>query len=104
MADHPILDIWLSGTTCSHPRIKRSVLFENDTHIVLKHSSHSEYMGRFSGVATCRAYAMLVEKTSFSNDRDVLYGFGGIKRWEGRINPKTVLADCAALGIVFKEK
>lgn len=36
-APHPLLDHWLSGTTCYRYWIARSVLFESAEYIVLKH-------------------------------------------------------------------
>lgn len=105
--NHPILEKWLSDTTCNKYHIKRSVLFENETHIVLKHGSHAEYCGRFSGVQTCNAYAALYLKSDLQEgkgDRNsTLRGglFGYLKRWEGRINKALVLEDCARMGVVF---
>lgn len=104
----PILDRWLSGTTCSAHWVGRSVLFENTDHIVLKHNSHASYCDRFTGTRTCRAYAELYRRADLQLDgrgrsRNLDYGEGALKRWEGRVSRKTVLADCAAMGVNFRE-
>lgn len=102
---HPYLDAWLRGTTCQKRHIKREVLFENDTHIVLKHHSHAEYCGRAYGTQTCGAYAKLYEKKAFEDQcRDFLYAgmfTACLKEWKGRINLKRVREDCKTLGVEF---
>lgn len=104
--DHPILRNWLAGTTCHKRHIMRSVLFENVTHIVLKHASHGDYCGRFSGVQTCQSYAALYLKSLLQEppgtyNQSLRTGFGYLERWEGRISMARVLADCAAMGVHF---
>jgi hypothetical protein len=98
------LNVWLSTTTCGRSTVKRSILLENDAYIVLKHNSHSEYMGRHSGSATCIAYAALYLKSDIHAD---LYHFRQgatecIKKWEGgRIALSRIVDDCRDLGIDF---
>ncbi len=98
---HPILRGWLSGSTCSAWLVKRSVLFENDAFIVLKHNAHSSYGDRFSGSSNCPAYAALYDKAELVRQCNPL-GDGYMKKWEGRINKRQVQADCAAIGIEFQ--
>lgn len=106
MNAHPILAKWLSGTTCYCCYCARSVLFENDTHIVLKHGSHPSYVDRMAGTQTCRAYAALYRKADLSPDgadggRTLRTGCGEIKKWEGRIAKSRIIAECHALRIEF---
>lgn len=103
---HPILKDWLRGTTCHNYWIGRSVLFENEHYIVLKHNSHVSYCGRFSPSSTCKAYAALYRKADLKPDakgwnQDLFHGSGDIKRWEGRISKTKVRDECKDLGIVF---
>jgi hypothetical protein len=101
---HSYRDAWLRGTTCAAKyRDPREVMFENDTHIVLKHRSHAEYTGRFSGTQTCESFAKLYEKKVL---KDHLNRTGGmfapyIKEWKGRIYPQRVKAECKDLGVEF---
>lgn len=97
---HPLLFDWLRGTTCYRPHVYREVLFENEVYIVFKHGSHPEYINRFDGSKTCRAYAALYRKTDLKG-RTLYYGDNELRRWEGRVSKKTVLAECAQMGIVF---
>ena len=81
-------------------------MFENETHIVLRHYSHAEYCGRWVGSKTCESYAKLHTKEEIAQQR-LHNGHGGIfmpwvKEWRGRINPKRVLADCKDLGVEFE--
>jgi hypothetical protein len=100
-----ILKAWLQGTTCNRPACKRSILFENDTHIVLKHNAHAEYCGRGSGTQNCEAYASLYCKAAFDltyrHCRVTLYGDGALLRWMGRISKAKVLAECKTIGVTF---
>lgn len=100
---HPILTHWLSGSTCSNWRVKRSVLFENEHFIVLKHSSHSEYLGRWSGSVCCGSYAHLYLKSDFDKPR--AWGYGNTKpviEWKGRLSIKKIRSDCAEQSIFFE--
>lgn len=100
--EHALLGGWLKATTCSDYRVRRSVLLENETHIVLKHNSHSAWCGRFSGHGTCGAYAHLYAKeTLLTGRRNLAYGEGALKCWEGRIALSRVRFDCEALGVNF---
>jgi hypothetical protein len=106
---HPILDIWLEGTTCNRNTVTKSVLFENDEYIILKHHSHAEYCGRGSGTQTCGVYACLYNKTDIAEYfKDHKYSFNTIqckihwKMWEGRLNKKDILQYCADVGIIFE--
>lgn len=97
--NHPILNKWLAGTTCYTNWVGRSVLFENEEHIVLKHNSHASYCGRATGSSTCTAYAKLYRKVDLLTDktgynRNLLSGDGGILQWEGRISKPKILSDC----------
>lgn len=103
-----ILKEWLVGTTCHRDVVKRSVLLENDTHVVLKHNAHAEYCGRSSGVSCCQSYAKLYAKAIFDENfpdyrRSMFYGDNELLMWEGRINKTKVLADCQQqLGVIFE--
>jgi hypothetical protein len=104
---HPILEQWLSGTTCHLYRIRRSVLFENDDYIVLKHNGHATYAGRFNPclTTTCESYAKLYRKINLvSNSDTIKYGSNELSKWTGRIAKSKVLDDCKALGIIFDPK
>lgn len=100
---------WLSGTTCAcKPKDVREVMFASDTHIVLKHRSHAEYTGRSSGSRTCNAYVRLYLRDEMARALAQRGGYGGyhvkpIKEWTGRINPRVVREDCAALGVEFAQ-
>lgn len=103
VCNHPYLVTWTRGTTCA--RTVTKVLFENATHIVMHHHAHASYVDRTSGVRTCTAHANLYDKKEYDRrlgGRDY-HGilFKGVCEWTGRINPKTVKADCAALGVLF---
>lgn len=107
-APHPLLDRWLSGTTCYRYWIARSVLFENAEYIVFKHGSYADYCGRFYDNTTCRAYAALYRKaellTAAGQATDaLLLGDGAVRRWEGRISRQRILADCRQQGIEFPD-
>ena len=101
------LKAWLSLTTCAGAAVKRSVLFENDDYIVLKHNSHSSYSGRYLGSGTCGSYAVLFRKADVdANWHDFRYGsprLAALKQWSGRISPSRVRAECSELGIVFPQ-
>lgn len=104
--DHPLLQQWLSGTECCRWHIGRSVLFENEHYIVLKHASHASYMGRFSGSATCESYAELYRKVDITPgskqaDYNLTTGRGELKVWWGRISRKRIADECRAMGIEF---
>lgn len=103
---HPILKNWLRGTTCHNYWIGRSVLFENDAFIVLKHNSHAAYAGRFSDNGACRAFAALYRKSDLILDatglnRNLFYGYGHLLRWEGRLSKAKIVAACQEQGITF---
>lgn len=105
-SEHPLLKRWLVGTTCYRGYVRRSVLFENQTHIVFKHNSHASYVDRMRGSCTCQAYAALYRKSDLALDsrqynRNLFLGGGDLARWEGRISSARILADCKAMGIVF---
>jgi len=110
MTGEEILSEWLRGCTCTVWRKKpiRRILLENDTHIVLKHESHAEYINRFDGNSTCAAYAVLYLKSDIEANPDGLWAGLGLdkipvlKRWcGGRIAASRVRNDCAADGIIF---
>lgn len=102
-----ILKDWLKGTDCHKDRIKRSILFENNDYIVLKHNSHSCYSGQMLGSGCCYAYAELYKKAQLilrpgeMYNHNLYYGYGAGKRWEGRIDKSTVMNDCKVMGINF---
>lgn len=103
---HPYLDIWLRGTTCDKPHIKREVLLESETHIVLKHGAHAEHINRFTGSLNCWSFARLYLKSDFEAtakefDYHINLRAKYLKEWTGRINLKRVRADCEELGAVF---
>ncbi len=101
--DHPILRDWLTRTTCSCYSVLRSVLFENDEHIVLKHCSHSSWTGRFSGHETCCSYGALYLKQNVKpSSRALSVGDGAIKKWAERISLERIQADCKVIGIDFQ--
>ena len=107
--ENPILKKWLSGTTCHSYWIGRSVLFESDDYIVLKHNSHASYCGRFYDNTACKAYARLYRKSDFILDdlgynQNLFSGHGEIKQWNGRISKSKVLDDCCDMGIVFSKE
>lgn len=103
---HPLLAKWLADTTCHNYWIGRSVIFENENYIVLKHNSHASYCGRFSDNGACHAYAELYRKSDLALDaagynQNLYTGNGQLKRWEGRIARSRVLEDCRQMGINF---
>lgn len=105
-SEHPILKRWLAGTTCFRNHVRRSVLFENQTHIVLKHNSHATYVDRMSGTRCCQAYAALYRKSDLAFDakqsnRNLLLGYGALLHWTGRISRARILAECNEMGIDF---
>lgn len=104
--DHPILSRWLWGTTCSRWVVKRSILFENDDYIVLKHNAHSEYLGRMSGSSCCQSYAKLYRKSDMLDrdnyNRKLQTGYDEMKRWDGRISKTKVRDECRDMGIIFE--
>jgi len=106
MTSEEILRWWLSGTTCKNVYTKRTILLENDTHILLKHGAHASYVGRVSGVVTCPAYACLYLKSIFAIDSlSITRGQGEIKQWGGeggRLSLKKIRRDCEAFGVIFK--
>ena len=83
---HRLFDEWLSTTDCGncyYNRVKHRLVFENDTHIVFKHGSHSSYINRMVGSRNCEVYHVL-----YSKDVDVKSlekGSGFIKQWYGRM-------------------
>ena len=80
------------------------MLFENDTHIVLKHNSHSTYVDRSIGTMNCGVYAKLYLKETFFTIWNIeQIGYGEIMKWEGRQNVKKdkILNDCKNIGIIF---
>ena len=84
----------------------RSVLFENDDYIVLKHNSHAGYAGRFSDNGACTAYAKLYRKSDLTKNEgnynpNLTVGDGEIQKWSGRISKSKVKDDCLQMGIVF---
>lgn len=103
-----ILALWLTSTTCG--RRKREILFENDTHVVLRHSGHSEYIGGFTGTSYCPTYAELYEKRHLLLENGALdlgaikYGNKEIRKWTGRLSKKQIIEDCAQMNVHFKEK
>lgn len=108
MNGHEIVNKWLVGTTCSRWSKKpiKSILFENNTHIILKHRAHSEYCGRATGTLNCESYAELYLKSDFEENGvpSSLTGFMGKRaliRWEGRLSKKKILSDCNHIGIIF---
>jgi len=106
---HQILAKWLYDTTCYNYWIGRSVLFENDDYIVLKHNSHASYCGRFYDNLACRAYAELYRKADLSLDakgynKNLFTGNGSLARWDGRIARSRVLADCQQMHVQFTNK
>lgn len=106
MSPEEIRRNWLSGTTCAvKANDVREVMFFNETHIVLKHRSHAEYTGRSSGTQTCPAYARLYRRDELvaAMDRRGAYHLEPIKEWTGRINPRVVREECAALGVEFQQ-
>ena len=97
---------WLSGTTCAcKPKDVREVMFFNDTHIVMKHRSHAEYVDRGSGSRTCNAYARLYLRAELAGALATNGGWrlNPIKEWTGRVNPRVVREECAALGVEFQQ-
>lgn len=105
--DHPILQRWLGGSTCSNSTVRRSVLFESETHIILRHYAHASYCGRMYGSKNCEAYAALYLKADFAtarpNDRIWMLGSGHLKQWAGRLSRARVLDDCKDMGISFND-
>lgn len=96
---------WLSGTTCAvKANDVREVMFFNEAHIVLKHRSHAEYLDRANGSRTCGAYARLYRRDELMEAmrRRDANRLAPIKEWTGRINPRVVREECAALGVEFK--
>lgn len=103
MIHDTLLDRWLRGTTCDRTE-RKSILFENPQFIVFKHHSHSEYLGRFSGSDCCRVYAVLYDKRDIPSKggfHNFTCAVQPLLKWEGRINTKRILDDCAGLGIRF---
>ncbi len=96
MNEHTAQD-WLYGTTCN-PICKAQVLFENDSHIVMRHNGHSSYCGRMLGTKYCGTYASLYHKKT--DQRGI--GQGALKTWKGRINKRYILQDCMALDVYFE--
>lgn len=89
---------WLRGTTCDRPQRKR-VVWENDSFILLKHNSHSEYINRFNGVDTCQSYVELYRKADLRklhHGRPLDVHRIALGHWGGRWN-KTNLADAMAI-------
>lgn len=101
-----ILKSWLVSYSCHKGSTKRSVLFENATHVVLKHNAHAEYCDRVVGSKNCPAYAALYAKETLinPNSRAMLYGEGYERRWEGRISKKYILNSCKELGVFFTDQ
>lgn len=100
--NHPILREWLHGSTCAIYRVNRSVLFENEDYIVLKHNAHSTYGDRMSGSGNCEAFAALYRKEDLKPDsRNIMLGDGELKKWTGRINKRAVWLYCCSIGIVL---
>jgi hypothetical protein len=106
--NHPILAKWLSATTCDTVWVRRSVLLENGTHIVLKHNSHASNCGRFYDNTACRAYAKLYLKSTLlhtdasGGTPNLSQGSGELKRWDGRISLREVLEACRQMGVSFE--
>lgn len=106
MSPEDIRKNWLVGMTCACKRPDvREVIFANKTHIVLKHRSHSEWVDRGSGSATCTSYARLYRRNELVKalDDTGAWRLAPIKEWTGRISPRRVREECAALGVQFKE-
>lgn len=102
----PILDVWRDSLAC--PLDGRSVVLENDKHVVLKHASHSAWYnkGLVYAKETCGVFAELYDKNLHKSGQGifmVLTGLGGVKRWPGRVNLKKIIADCAGMGIIFQK-
>ena len=106
MTDEEILKVWLSGTTCSAWRVKKSILLSNDTHIVLKHNAHSEYVGRTHlNSLNCEAYARLYLKSNFVGKDYTRIGDGQLHEWRGgRISVVRIVEECKEMGIIFERK
>lgn len=103
---HPFLKYWLSATACSDCYVRRKVVFENNTHIILHHYSHASYSGRFSDNNTCAAYQKLYLKSDLFNINgkptvSLIQGDKELIRWDGRLNKSRLLDDCSANGIIF---
>jgi hypothetical protein len=107
-SNHPLLEKWLSATTCDKVWVRRSVLFENDTHIVLKHNSHASYCGRFYDNTACRALAKLYLKSTLlhtdasGGTPHLGQGSGELKRWDGRSSLREVFEECRQMGVSFE--
>lgn len=105
---HPYLDVWLQGSTCHRPK-RLEVMFENDKFIVLKHRAHSDYVDRSSKSQNCEAFAHLYAKADFERHAKTMPHHMAyfsmqklaLKEWTGRIYPRRVQEECAAMGVKF---
>lgn len=85
------IERWPLGTTCAN-RCRARIVWENDTHIVLKHHAHNEWFSYKNHC--CGTYLALFEKAklithgprynnSLNNQE--------LKRWEGRWKDERVI-------------
>lgn len=87
---HKLLDLWLSGTTCSHwlvgPKQRRELVWEDEVYILLKHNGHTEYIDRMTGSKRCGTYVALYRKADCTDKQRFTIGDGYMRKWEGRFS------------------
>lgn len=88
------LTVWLQGTTCQ-VSANPTIVWQNDTFILLKHHGHTGYTDRVMGNQYCPTYYSLYHKSYvYENEYAVRYGRDSLKTWTGRVNRREMIAEC----------